>query len=448
METFILTNFHISSLWAIFVCLILSAFFSSAETAITSLGAMKVKHMLNTRGKSVRQLRLWAVHPGRVLTTILIFNSVVNILGASLATVIAADFFQDQAVGVATGVVTFLVLVFGEIMPKSFAKTHAETWAIFSMRIVNLAYYSIYPVVLALSGFAEWVIKVFSKGAKRSPLITEDELEFIVNESQKAGVIEHIKKEIIEGAFDFDETRVREIMTPRTDLAAIEETDPINSLMELIIKSGHSRIPVYRETIDHVVGVVLAKDFLSLALNKAKQASVVYAKDLMRAPFFVPESKTIMEVFNDLKRSKSHIAIVIDEYGGTAGIVTMEDILEEIVGEIQDEFDAEEADIVQVDDKVHDVSGSINIDEFLDFFQLGSKELPEDEPTEQSDTLAGWMTQLISEMPEVGQKVTIGEFEMEVTEVDRHRIERVRITKVSPNLDSTEVTSPQYVDLG
>ena len=200
------------NMFIIAICLILSAFFSATETAITSLGTLKVKHLLDSRGKSVSHLKLWITHPGRVLTTILIFNNVVNILASSVTTYVTNKYFDNAAIGIATGITTFLVLVFGEVIPKSFAKAHAESMAIMSMRIIVGIYFISYPLVMLLSGFADIVIKFFSHGNKNLPLITEEEIEFMVSEGEKAGVIKDLKKDIIEGAFDFDETRVKEIM--------------------------------------------------------------------------------------------------------------------------------------------------------------------------------------------------------------------------------------------
>lgn len=404
-------------------CLVLSAFFSAAETAITSLGILKAKHLLDTGGKAASYLKFWILHPGRILTTILIFNTGVNILASSIVTELVYERFQNGAVGIATGITTFLVLVFGEVVPKSFAKAHYEKIAIASLPIVIFTYYVSYPLILLLSGFAEFVIRVASAGRLHTPLITEEELEFIVSEGEKAGVIGDLKKNIIEGAFDFDETKVREIMTPRTDIKAFAIDTPINVMMEKAVDTGYSRFPVYRNHVDHMVGMVLVKDLLSQTISQ--KAGSATAKDIMREALFAPESKSIMEVFKDLKRTKSHMAIIIDEYGGTAGLVTMEDILEEIVGEIQDEFDVEEAKIIQVNEQIFDVSGSINLDDFFKFFKLREEDVLEND--QDVDTLAGLITQMIGQLPKVGQSVNVSGLNLEVQEVKHRRIHLVRV---------------------
>lgn len=418
-----------ASLTVIFVCVFFSAFFSAAETSITSLGTLKVKHLIASakkKGRSLNQMKLWIKHPGRVLTTILMFSNIVNILASAVATDLAAHTFESGAIGIATGATTLLVLVFGEIIPKSFAKAYAERFAIFSMSIIVVVYYMGYPIVRLLSGFADSLIKLVSQGKLASPLITEEEIEFFVSEGEKAGVIKDIKKEIIEGAFDFDETKVREIITPRTDITAFSSDTPIDEILDIVIETGHSRFPVYKGHIDHVVGLLLAKDLLAVPMNKPDQK--LLAKDVMREAVFAPESKTIMEVFKDLKRSKSHMAVIIDEYGGTAGVVTMEDILEEIVGEIQDEFDSEPAKIVEIEKNIFEVSGAMNIDEFIEYFCVGKADLME-HPEDQVDTVAGWVTQVLGQMPKTGQKIFVGPLKLEVLEVRRRRIELLRVEK-------------------
>lgn len=424
------TNFFVaefSTIILILICLLLSAFFSSAETAITSLGTLKVKHLLDSQPKRAASLKIWLTQPSRIISTILLFNNVVNILASSLTTKLTFKYFESGAVGIATGVTTFWVLVFGEIVPKSFAKSRAEPTAIFSMKFIIIVYYLTYPIVKVLSDFAEIMIRLVSKGKKSAPLITEEEIEFIVSEGEKAGVIEDIKKDIIEGAFDFDETKVREIMTPRTDLTALEVETPFAEILDQVIQTGHSRIPIFRDNIDHIVGLVLAKDLLSHNQEDAKLKGIT-AKSLMREAFFAPESKSIMDVFKDLKRTKSHMAVIIDEYGGTAGIVTMEDIIEEFVGEIQDEFDAEQAKIVKKSESLYDVSGAINIQEFLDHFDVDAQSLPEEVRDSEVDTLAGLFTHLVGQMPKRGQKVEIGPLKLEVIAASSRRIDMIRVS--------------------
>lgn len=424
----------INELIIIGFCLVFSAFFSASETAITSLGVLKARHLLDQKEKAVKQLQLWLKYPQRVLTTILIFNNVVNILASAVATDLATRYFENQAIGIATGIITFLVLVFGEIIPKSFARANYESIAIFSMRFIVIFYKLTYPLVWLLSEFSSFTLKTMGSEELIHPAITEDELEFLVNEGKRAGVLKDVKRNMITGVFDLDETKAREIMTPRTDIIAIKKEESIEEAAKLIIQSGHSRLPVFEDRIDNIVGIVFAKDLLRQLTHSENPDSKTLSQ-IMREPLFVPESKQLLEVFNDLKRTKNHMAIVIDEYGGTAGIVTMEDTLEEIVGDIQDEFDAEEAKILEIDKGIYEVSGSVNIGEFQEYFTLDDSF--ENEVEGEVDTIGGWITQLLGDLPEVGQTLTYGPLSIEVSEVSRHRIERVRVVKMLTSSSAT-----------
>lgn len=412
-----------STIMMILVCIVASAFFSAAETAITSLGALKIRHLMETNGKVVKQLNLWLQHPSRVLTTILVGNNIANILAAALATELATRHFDSLAVGIASGVITLLVLVFGEITPKSIARVNAQGFAIFSMSIINVLYRAFYPVIWVFSELANTIIHRLGSPQSLQPVITQEELEFLINVGEKTGVLEDTKTTMINRVFEFDETKAREIMTPRTDLVALEKDATFDEAVKMAIDSGHSRLPVYQESIDHIVGVIFAKDLLKNLADGRKPT----VAQLMRKTIFIPESKPLMEAFKELQKSKNHLAVTIDEYGGTAGIVTLEDILEEIVGDIQDEFDKEEAQIVETGKDIFDVAGSVHISDFKEYF--GLDESFEEEVEGEVDTIAGWMTQHLGDLPEQGQTLNHGPLTIEVSEVDRHRIERLRVTR-------------------
>ncbi len=411
-------------------CLILSALFSASETAITSLGNLRAKHLVDQNSGSIRQLNLWLHQPGRVLETILIFNNVVNILASAVATNLASQIFQSNALGIATGTMTFLVLVFGEVVPKAFGKAHAETMALPALNFIYFIYVCISPISIAFAEFANWFVKKLGGKRVESPPITEEELEFLINVGERAGVLEESKKDMIVGVFEFDETKVREIMTPRPDVKWLRIDSTFDDAAKLALESGLSRLPICdMQGIDHIIAILLVKDLLKVARAGESAIKNFRLKQFMREPLFIPESKLIMDVFKDLKRTKNHIAVVIDEHGGTAGLVTMEDILEEIVGEIQDEYDSEEAEILELEPGIYDVAGSHNIDEFMEFFELEENDITE-KPEEGVDTIAGWITSLLGELPEVGKTVQIGPLNMEVSDIERQRIRRVRVSKV------------------
>ncbi|MBP9708403.1 MAG: HlyC/CorC family transporter [Oligoflexales bacterium] len=427
MEEFIFTD-DVVQLTILVVCLLLSAFFSSSETAITSTGTLKASHLIDSGDPRAKALRLWVSRPNHVLTTILLGNNIVNILSTALATNLATKYFASQAIGIATGVMTFLIVVFGEIMPKSFAKNHSTQLAIIAMRILNVIYIVLYPVVLFFSMLAETGVKLLGSKFSDQPLITEEELEYMVKVSEKTGVIEKIKKNMLAGVFEFDETKVREIMTPRPDMTAVEAQMALEDVLKIAIETGYSRIPVYSETIDKIEGILLVKDLLAYALEN-KSLKKFQLQNLMRKALFFPESRSISEAFKSLKKDRQHVAIVVDEYGGTAGLVTLEDIIEVIVGDIQDEFDEETEKIIDLSGGIYDVSGSVNLEDFLEYFDISPEDVKE-EIEGDIDTLAGWLTKMTQSMPKLGQTVTIGPLKAEVTAVERHRIQRLRITRI------------------
>jgi len=418
-------------------CGVISALFSCAETAITGLGSLKAKHLLDTRGDKAKELNLWLHHPSRVLSTILLFNTAVNILASAIATEYANKYFEDKALAVATGFTTLVILILCEIIPKTIGKIYTENLAIPAMKFVYFCYRMTMPIVIGLSYLASTLIEMFGGGKHQpGPQITEEELEFLVNVGEKAGVFEETKQDMISGVFEFDEIKVREIMTPRTDMTAIELKTPLREAVKLAYESGHARIPVYDERIDNVVGILLAKDLLQFAANPEKMQTTKI-QHLMRKPRRVPESKLIMDVFKELKRTKTHMAIVIDEYGGTAGLITLEDMLEEIVGEIQDEHDEEQAKIIEISPGIYDVMGQMNLDEFLDFFEITPAQIHA-EGLQEAETVAGYMIQVTGDLPKVGQSTKIGPLVCEVSQVVRHRVERVRVRKTPENDEFTD----------
>jgi putative hemolysin len=424
-----LNNHDVNQIGTIISCLIGSAFFSASETAMTSLGGLKAKHIVEQNGGKAKQLKLWINYPNRVITTILIFNNIVNILASAIATDFATRHFQSQAIGVATGTITFLVLVFGEVVPKSFAKANAEKLSLWVMSIVTLFYYLAFPLVFILTALTHHILRLLGSSATDTTSVSEEELEFLVNISEKSGNIPETKKEMLVGIFDIDEVKVREIMTPRTDIESITVKDSLDDAIKIAINTGYSRLPIEHEDdgIDHITGVLLVKDLLSLAQSKDKPKNLSIAK-LSRKAIFVPEAKSLLNVLKDLKRTKNQMAIVVDEHGGTAGIVTLEDIIEEIVGEIQDETDSEEADISEIDSGIFDISGSININDFVEYFDLNEDKYIKD--IADFETLAGLIVERVGDLPKKGQTIRIGPLNAEVTEVERQRIERVRVSRI------------------
>ena len=423
-----LSSGDLNQILIILACVVGSALFSSAETAITSLGILKARHLAEQDENAKRAFKLWLTHPDYILTTILVWNTLVNIFASATATQLASRYFESHIVGIATGATTFLILVFGEVAPKSFARVHHVRLSIVLMSLINFLCRATYPLVWLLTHFAQWIIHRLGSSGPIHPRITEEELEFLIKESEKAGVLEETKTDMLSGVFEFDEVMVREIMTPRTDIRALEKESTFDDAVREIIGSGHSRLPVYDGSLDNIIGIVYAKDVLRHQSLRNLEQKMPPLLGMMREPLFVPESRMLLDVFKDLKRTKKHMAVIVDEYGGTSGLVTMEDALEQIVGDIQDEFDQEEAQIIEVEKGVYDVAGSVTIADFIDYFNLDdSFELKVEGNV---DTIAGWMTQLLGELPKVGQTQSHPPLTIEVSEVERHRIEKLRVIRM------------------
>ncbi len=405
-------------------CVFALACSSAAETAITSLGTLKTKHLLTLNKKRHRGLELWLTYPGRVLTVLLAFNTLVTIFISAIVTETASRLFNDHTIGIATGFTTVIILVFCEIFPKSLGKTYSEPIALQTLPWVRGLYLLFFPIVYILAFFSDKLLLILGGKEFAKPLITEEELEFLVDEGERAGVFEETKKDLISSVFDFDEKKVRDVMTHRVDMIALDFETTLQEAIRTAAESGHSRFPVFENTPDNIIGILLAKDLLRHFTIESKNRSIM---SLIRKPFRVPESKPIIEVFKTLQKSKMHLAVVMDEYGGTAGIVTLEDIIEELVGEIQDEHDHEEAEMSERRPGVFEISGWMNIHEFLDSFNVDLTKI-EDASNHQSDTVVGLLTHILGEIPKLGQKIKLADLQIEVLKVTNQRVESLLVT--------------------
>jgi len=412
------------------VCIIFSGFFSSSETALTSLSELKVKHLLQEKGEKAKDLELWLMHPNKVLNTILIGNNIVNILGSVVAAEVSNKIFGSSAIAIATGIMTFLVLIFGEIAPKTFAKHNAESLALFIIKILKIFYFLFYPISFVLNKLVKMIIKLSGGSVENSgPKITEDEIEFLISVGEKEGILENQKREMLHNIFEISDTLAKEVMVPRTDLVAIKYGTDINEILNILAKTEYSRIPVYEGKMDNILGILYVKDLLKYVSKDIQQLDI---KTILRKPYFVPSTKRIDDLLREFQLHRIHFAIVVDEYGGVDGIVTLEDILEEIVGEIRDEYDKDEKDeIIQVDDNTYEIDPKIDIDDFSKFFGL---EIQDDLDYE---TLGGLIFDLSGRIPEIGDVFTIGNLEILIKEKDGRRIKKV-IVKVMKNDEPEE----------
>lgn len=410
------------------VCIVFSGFFSATETALTALNELKVKHILQEKGEKAKNLELWLLHPNKVLNTILIGNNIVNILGSVVATQLSLKIFGDASIATTTGVMTFLVLIFGEITPKTFAKHNPEKISLLSMKLLKLFFFLFYPVSYSMNKFVKLLIKIAGGDVdKGAPKITEDEIEFFISVGEKEGVLENQKKEMLHNIFEISDTLAKEVMVPRPDLVTIRYGTPIDDVLDIITKSEYSRIPVYENKLDNILGILYVKDFLKYIKQDIKGIDI---KAILRKPYFVPSTKRIDDLLREFQLNRIHFAVVIDEYGGVDGIVTLEDILEEIVGEIRDEYDKDEVDeVVKVGEDSYEINPMMDIDDFREFFNIEISDDDEDE--EEYETLSGLIFEMAGKIPNVGDKYIYNNLELEVKEKDGRRLKKVLVKKVT-----------------
>lgn len=435
-----------ASILLILVLILLNGFFAMAEIALVSVRRTRIKQLVeegNRRAQTVQRLQ---EDPTRFLATVQIGVTLVGLFASAtgavtlarpLARLIAmtgipliAGNATATAVVLVTLLISYLSLTIGEISPKSLALQHAEKIALWSAGTIMLLSYITAPFVKIITASSNLIVRPFGGRASFSqPMLTEEELKMLVEASEEEGVLEEEEKEMIHSIFEFTDTVVRKVMTPRTDMKTVEVNASIDELLDVIIKEGHSRVPIYEETIDNIVGIVHAKDLLR-ALHES--GGKVTIRELMRPPYIVPENKKVDELLAEFKKSKTQMAIVVDEYGGTAGIVTIEDILEEIVGDIMDEYDVEEPATTQIiDENTSIVDARTPISEINE--QLGLQ-LPEEE----FDTIGGFVFGLFGTQPKEGQKVEYNSLDFIVEKTDGRRIQKVRIVKTNRGQAGTE----------
>lgn len=418
---------------ALIICLFFSAFFSGSETALTSLSDIRCRQLYESERRGARNLRLWIEYPNEIITTILIGNNVVNILSSALATGMAIELFGSVGIGIATGVMTFLVLVFGEIMPKTFAKHNAERVVIPIASVLRVAHFVLYPFVRLFTMIATAMISATGGSVHRDgPGFTEEDIEYMINAGSEVGVIHDEKSDMLSSIFEFSDTMVKEVMLPKPHVFMLSVDTPLEQMIEMIIERGHSRIPIYEETDEQIIGLLYVKDLLEL-LRRSDGADGFQLREHLRDPHYVPEVKKVQALFQQFKEERFHMALVVDEYGSFSGIVTLEDLIEEIVGEIRDEYDIAEIDLIEsVEDGCWVVDARINIDDFKQSFEMPSY-LAEGEEDAGFDSLGGLLTWLADGLPETGTRLQYGGLRFEIEDVDERRIRTVRVSYTDPD---------------
>lgn len=406
------------------LCLFLAAFASGAETALTAIGRLTARSLEERNTPASRAVAYLRHDPSLFLSTILIINSVALIVASSVGTLLLVHALGSLWGEVAaTAGISVVVLLFSELTPKNIAVRRPARVALALGRPVKMASILLRPVIFVLGGLVAAIMSTLGQGGynKPAPVITEEELREIVNVSEAEGVLEEEEHDMIRGIFEFGETTVGEVKVPRVDMVALPVDTPLLEALDAILQQGHSRIPIYEENIDNIVGVLYDKDLLKyIRVNQHD----VNLRDVVRPALYVPESKRVDELFRELQQKKIHIAIVLDEYGGTDGLVTLEDLLEEIVGEIQDETDREEPLLEQVDDHTYDVSAMMDMEQLNDLLQLSL-------PINGVETLGGFVYEQVGEVPTEGAVVNVDGITIEVLEVEGRRIRVLRVSRTA-----------------
>lgn len=401
------------SLIIIVFCVIMSAYFSATETAFSSLNRIRIKNMADKGNKKAALVMKMSENYDGMLSTILIGNNIVNIAATSLATVLFVNMLGDDAgPTVSTIVTTVVVLVFGEVSPKSIAKESPEKFAMFSAPLLKVLMVILTPFNFLFAQWKKLLSHLFKTEGNRT--VTEEELLTIVEEAEQEGGIDEQEGTLIRSAIEFTEQEAIDILTPRIDITAVSMGTSKDEIAEIFADTGYSRLPLYEENIDHIVGIIYQKDFHNYVYRTDKEIS-----SIVRPALYIAKNKKIGELLKELQKEKLHIAVVLDEYGGTIGIVTLEDILEELVGEIWDEHDEVTQEIEKVSETEYLVLGSTNIDKLFELLEI-EEEL-------EVFTVSGWVMNMLGRVPAAGDNFEYQKFQVSVLEMDDKRVGKIRI---------------------
>ena len=397
------------------VLLLLSAFFSSTETAFSSVSKIRLKNLADNGNKKAKTALYVAERYSKALTTILVGNNIVNIANSALATVFFVNIFGEaQGTVISTVVITIVVLIFGEVLPKNIAIDNAEKICITFAPVLKFLMVLLTPLSIILMGINKLYKKLARNSNHQEPSVTEDELKYIIESIEEEGVLEQQESELVQSALEFDEKTAEEILTPRVDMVAIDIDDPVEEITELVLKERYSRIPVYRDNIDKIIGVLHTRDYLEALINNNEKPNI---EGIIQPARFIYKTKKLSALLADFKYNKIHLAVVTDDYGGILGIVTMEDLLEQIVGEIWDEDEEVEKMSLKISDNKYEVSGDMPISDMLELFDKPTKYIETE-----SNSVGGWALEQLANIPEPGEQFTYKELEITIREVLDQRI--------------------------
>lgn len=417
----------IFSLIILVVLILFSAFFSSAETALMTVNKIRLRSLAEGGDKRAERVLRVTEDSGKLLSAILIGNNIVNISASSIATVLATKLWGSAGAGIATGLLTFLILIFGEISPKTLATIHAEKLALLYSGAIAFLMKVLTPVIFIINKFAMgFLFLIGVKATDGEAQMTEEELLTIIDVSKEEGVIEDEEHEMINNLFDFSDAQAREVMIPRIDMVFADVNSTYDELIRIFKDNMFTRLPVYEDNTDNVIGILNMKDLL-LCTDKEHFSM----REIIRDPYFTYEHKNTAELFIEMRKSSISLAIVLDEYGATAGLITLEDLLEEIVGEIRDEYDTDEEDPVEpLNEREFIVSGSANLNDVCEKLDLNFT-------SDDYDTIGGYLIGLLDHLPEKNEIIiTDDNVLLRVEQMDKNRIEKIYIKK--PAEDTTE----------
>jgi len=432
------------STWKLFVGLVFllgSAFCSGTETALTALGEARARQIIETGGRRAKLLAIWVKSPERVLSTLLIGNTLVNIGAGALAGDVASDLArahgwpQGTVIAIATALATSAVLFLGEIIPKTVAKRHASRVALSTVPIVHFFSVVLWPLTSALVRLTNAIVTALGGTRAPTPAVTSDEIEYLIEMGTREGVLDEVKEELLNSVLEFADRIVKEIMVPRTRMAVIDRDAPPEEILRIVTENPYSRIPVYQGSIDNVVGVLLVREIVP-EITRGPRGVLAILDRHLKPPFFVPEQMKISRLLKEMQRRKTHLAIVVDEFGGTSGLVTLEDVIEEIVGEIQDEGDVEAAPVREVSSGVYLAEASISLRELETFLNQRAVHRPESPDVvthfpEEADyaTLGGFVTATAGKVPPVGSLIAWDGLTFTVRAGDDRRVSKVEIAR-------------------
>lgn len=420
------------------ILILLNAYFAATEIAYISLNDAKIAKQAKEGNKKAKQIEAMLKNPSKFLATIQIGITLAGFLSSAFASdafaddlapilfnlfpMISQDIWRGVSIIIITIILSFFTLVFGELVPKRLAMKYYEKIAYATISVIKGISVITSPFVKLLTASTNMISKIFGVSEAEEEIVTEEEIKMMIDEGEEKGTIEQSEKELLNNVFAFNDIIVSEVMTPRTDMYAIEINEDLNNILDTIDEYKYSRIPVYEDSIDNIEGILFVKDILKIVKNNQE----VHIKDIMREPYFVPESKEIDDLFRELQKSKQQMAIVIDEYGGTAGLITMEDIIEELVGNILDEYDDEEVDYQKLDENTYMISGSSTL---YDIKKLFDVEIPEGD----YETLSGYLLEKLGRIPEEDEKPVI-EDEKLTYKIEEYEDKRILYVKVCKNM--------------